>query len=73
MLADKIRDYRRKNGMTQDGLARAMNVSRSAVSRWENGYGTPDLENLSALADLFAVKVDDLIRDTGEEYGPEPV
>ena len=63
MIAEKMKQYRREHGLKQEDLAGLLHVSRSAVSRWENGYGTPDLENLQALADLMGVRVDALLRE----------
>lgn len=54
-----IAELRRKHGVTQDGLAKAVGVSAQAVSKWENG-GVPDVELLPAIADFFDVSVDEL-------------
>ncbi len=67
MIAEKMKRYRREHGLKQEDLAGLLHVSRSAVSRWENGYGTPDLENLQALADLMGVRVDALLREREDE------
>lgn len=70
MIAEKMKQYRKEHGLKQEDLAGMLHVSRSAVSRWENGYGTPDLENLQALADLMGVRVDALLREQ-EDDAPE--
>lgn len=51
---DIILDLRTKNGMSQDGLAEKVYVTRQAVSRWENGDTTPNTETLKLLSKLQA-------------------
>lgn len=48
--------------MTQEFVAEAIGVSRQAVSKWENGSSDPSTSNLIALAKLFNVSPEDLIR-----------
>lgn len=52
---EKISDLRKKNGMTQDDLGKAMNVSYQAVSKWERDESQPDFETMSKIAKLFNV------------------
>jgi transcriptional regulator with XRE-family HTH domain len=49
-------------------LAEKLGVSRQAVSQWEQGQSRPEVENLVALADVFQVSLDRLVRDP-EDYG----
>ena len=58
-IGSAIAELRKKKGVTQEGLAKAMGVSAQAVSKWENG-GVPDVELLPAIADFFEVSVDEL-------------
>lgn len=60
-----IKDLRKKKNMTQDELAEKLNVTRQAVSNWENGKTQPDVETLTRLAEAFDVSVERLI------YGKE--
>lgn len=64
MLAERIKNLRKDAGLSQEQMAERLGVSRQAVTRWETGLGTPDLDNLVAVADLFGVTVDALLRDT---------
>ena len=50
MLSEKIYSLRRKNGLSQEQLAEKIGVSRQAVSKWEGGLSTPELDKLSALS-----------------------
>lgn len=49
--------------MTQEFVAESLDVSRQAVSKWENGTSDPSTSNLFALAKLFDVSVEELLRD----------
>ncbi len=63
VLASSIRNNRKKKGLTQLQLAEALYVSPQTVSKWENGFSEPDSEKLCALADIFGVSVDNLVRN----------
>lgn len=63
-LNEKIRILRTQVGMSQQQLADALNVSRAAVAKWENGNGIPDVDNLKAISEYFLVSVDFLLYDT---------
>ena len=69
-FADRLQAERRKNGLTQEGLAEAMGVSRQAVSKWEQGEGYPEVEKLLALADKFGVSLDYLMDRAPLEKAP---
>lgn len=60
-LGQKIKDLRREHGLTQEQLAAALYVSRTAVSKWESGKGVPNVDSLQALARYFSVPVDNLL------------
>ena len=65
LVQTSIKDLRKKKNMTQDELAEKLNVTRQAVSSWENGKTQPDIETLTQLAEAFDVSVERLI------YGKE--
>ena len=67
MLSEKIKELRKNKGLTQEDLANALNVSRQAITKWESGDGTPDIENLKNIALYFHVSVDYLIDSTTEK------
>lgn len=58
---EKLQELRKSKGMTQEELAQAIFVSRTAVSKWESGRGYPNIDSLKALAKYFSVTVDELI------------
>ena len=67
-LNEKIAYYRRDKKMSQEELAAQVGVSRQAVSKWELGEASPDVNKLLALARAYSVTTDHLLND-GE--GPE--
>lgn len=60
-IGETIRRLRREQGMTQEALAEALNISPQAVSRWELNLAMPDITLLPALACLFDVTSDELL------------
>lgn len=71
-LGPRIAQLRLDHGLSQEALANKLGVSRQAVSRWECGETLPDTENLIALADLFEVSLDELVKGPGSEHEPVP-
>lgn len=61
-ISEKIRTLRKEAGMSQEELADRIGVSRQAVTKWETSAGLPDLYNIKALAEVFGISVDDLLR-----------
>lgn len=59
---EKLQELRNKKGLTQEELASALFVSRTAVSKWESGRGYPGIESLKAIANFFGITVDDLLK-----------
>lgn len=62
-LAQILRDHRLCCGMTQELVAEKLDVSRQAVSKWENGTSEPSTANLIALAQLYGVDAGELLKD----------
>lgn len=62
-LGEVIKNYRTKNKMTQEFVAEAVGVSRQSVSKWEQGITDPSTSNLFALAKLFNVSVEELLKE----------
>ena len=58
----RIREERERMGISQEGLAREVFVSRQTVSNWETGKTYPDVQSLLLLSNLFDVSVDSLVR-----------
>ena len=68
-LGEVIREYRISRSMTQEFVAESLGVSRQAVSKWESGTSSPSTSNLFALAELFGVPAEELIRKVNAETG----
>ncbi len=58
-----IAAYRKRNRLTQAGLAEKLNYSDKAISKWERGESAPDVTTLVQLADLFDITVNELFED----------
>lgn len=60
-FSQRLKDLREQHGYTQDALASELYVSRQAISQWENGKSSPDVDKLVALAKLYSISVDELL------------
>ena len=49
-LGQKIREIRKRLGLSQENLADILNVSRQAITKWESDEGIPDISNLQELS-----------------------
>ena len=58
---DVLLELRKRNNLTQDELAEKLFITRQAVSRWESGETTPNIETLKALSALFNVSINTLL------------
>lgn len=63
MLGEKIRDLRKRDGLSQEEVAEKLNVSRQMISKYELGETLPDLEKLEELTKLFDVSYADLLEE----------
>ena len=66
-LSEKLYNLRRKQGLSQEGLAEKLDCSRQVISKWENGTTTPDAEMLKKYSELFGVSIDYLLKEDIEE------
>ena len=66
-FGERLQALRQRAGMSQDALAERLGVSRQAVSRWERDETMPETDKVIALADLFGVTTDYLLRPRPEE------
>ncbi|WP_086349084.1 DUF3955 domain-containing protein [Candidatus Enterococcus clewellii] len=60
-FGEKIRELRKENQLTQEQFAAQLNVTRQAVSNWENNRNLPDLEMLILISSKFHISLDELI------------
>lgn len=61
-IAQRLAEMRREKGFSQEELAEQLGLSRQAVSKWERAESSPDTGNLIALANLYGVTLDELVR-----------
>ena len=62
IFSEKITELRKRSGLTQEQFGDTIGVSRQAVSKWENGTSEPSTTNLCALAKLYNVPTEELLR-----------
>ena len=62
-LSEALKAHRTQCKMTQEFVAETIGVSRQAVSKWENGTSDPSTSNLFALAKLYGVSVEELLKE----------
>lgn len=60
-LNEKLQELRKNKGLTQEELAAALYVSRTAVSKWESRRGLPSIDSLKQISAFFDVSIDDLL------------
>lgn len=61
-IGSLIAELRKKQGLTQQQLADKLNLSNKTISKWESGSGSPDISNLSVLAEALGISVDELLK-----------
>lgn len=61
-LGETLRELRTERNMTQEFVAESLGVSRQAVSKWENGSSEPSTSNLVAIAKLYEVLPEELLK-----------
>jgi len=65
-LGERLKECRTRCKMTQEFVAESIGVSRQAVSKWESGASDPSTSNLLALAKLYRVSVEELLKAFNE-------
>lgn len=63
-LGEVLKENRLRCKMTQEFVSETLGVSRQAVSKWENGTSDPSTSNLIAIAELYGVSSEELLRST---------
>lgn len=66
----RLQQLRKASGLSQEALAEKLEVSRQAVSKWENDAGFPETEKLLRLGELFQVSMDDLLAARAGKEAP---
>lgn len=63
-----LKEIRVKNNLTQDEMAEKLSITRQAISRWENGETTPNIETLKQISILFGVSINTLLGSPRKLY-----
>ena len=70
-LGERIRRYRARAGLSQEGLADRIFVSRQTISNWENDKSYPDIKSIVLMSEVFQISLDDLIKGDVERMKKE--
>ena len=62
-FGEKLKKARKESALSQEQLAEKINVSRSAIAKWETDKGIPDINNLKAISELLNISIDYLLSD----------
>lgn len=63
-LGVKLKKLREAKGFTQEEVATQLHLSRQSISKWENGKGFPDIDNLIRLSELYNISLDELVESS---------
>ena len=66
-IGEKISNLRKVNGMTQNDLAKKMNVTDATISKWERNASCPDIDTINEIAKVFGITVDELLNSNKEK------
>ena len=67
MIGNNLKKIRESKNMSQEYVAKALNISRQSISKWENDRVCPDINNLKSLSMLYKVSIDELVGKSIEE------
>lgn len=67
MNFNNLKLLRKQYGFTQEQIAEKLGVSRQTIAKWERGECLPDIENVIALANIYEVTVDQLVRNMASD------
>lgn len=67
MIGEKIKKKRKELNLTQEYLAKELNISRQAISKWEKEMSYPSMENLVKLSEIFGVDIEYFKKDNDEK------
>ena len=70
MIGEKIKNKRKELNLTQEYLAKELNISRQAVSKWEKGLSEPSMDNLLKLSEIFGVDIEYFKKEEKENKSP---
>lgn len=62
-FGENLINLRKQKGWSQDDLANNLNLSRQAISKWENDTSKPDIDNIEKISKVFSVTIDDLLNN----------
>lgn len=71
MIGVHLKRIRKEKHLSQEQVAQRLNISRQAISRWENDLAMPDIDNLVVLSKLYEVSIEELLGEKKTVYEEE--
>ncbi|MDD6794918.1 MAG: DUF5680 domain-containing protein [Clostridiaceae bacterium] len=62
-FAEKFKNIRKEKRLSQEDIAKKLNISRQAVAKWETSQGYPDISNLIQISDILHITIDELVKE----------
>jgi len=62
-FGNRLAKLRKEHNLTQEDLAKKLNISAQAISKWENDLTAPDIDTLIKLSDIFNISLDELLKN----------
>lgn len=66
-LGERLFNYRRKKGLSQEDVASKLNVTRQTISKWETDQTLPDIDKIESICELFDITTDELLKGKKNE------
>ena len=68
-ISKNLKKFRKLSNLTQEQLAERMNLTRQAISNWENDKSQPDIDSIARLAEIFGITVEEMIYGSLKKVG----
>ncbi|WP_070000985.1 helix-turn-helix domain-containing protein [Cellulosilyticum sp. I15G10I2] len=72
-LCERLLTLRKKAGLSQEELANKLGVSRQAISKWESGQSSPDINNIIHIGEIYNVSTDYILIEKKQEQNERTV
>ena len=66
-IANRLLEFRKKSGLSQEELAEKLNITRQSVSKWESGQAYPEMDKMIMICQIFNISIDELVNQNFKE------
>ena len=71
MIGERLKELRKLNNLSQEQVAKELNITRQAISKWETDKTMPDIENIILLSKLYNVSLESIMGEESEKPIPQ--